>query len=138
MKYKKSRTTITITPFYEKRVFENSAQDDSIGGIDGTWEWAFAPRTTFTLDLHWDKTDDSSDDNETFTTAELQLERELGKQATASIEYSYTRADSDDKLFAYTENAISAQLSYRFGTRASKAPERPARSSGRQLRESRY
>ncbi|MGB5441736.1 MAG: hypothetical protein WBN57_03800, partial [Gammaproteobacteria bacterium] len=134
VEYKKARTTITISPFYEKRVFENSAQDDSIGGIDATWEWAFTPRTTFTLDLHWDK----DDDNETYTTAGLQLDRELGKQATASIGYSYTKADSDVKLFAYTENAIGAQLSYRFGTRASKAPERPDRSSDRQQRRSRY
>ena len=66
----------------------------------------------------------------------LQLERRLGKQATASVKYSYTRADSDNKLLAYTENAISAQLTLRFGTPAGKTPEPAARRSGSQLRES--
>ena len=60
-------------------------------------QWAFAPRTTFTLTLHRDKTDEGSGgDDETFTWSDLQLERRLGKQTTASIEYSYTRSDSDD------------------------------------------
>ena len=138
VRFEKSRTSITITPFYTKRKFENSSQDESVGGFDGSWEWAFAPRTTFTLNLHWDKTDSSDDDNQTFTWTELQLERQLGKQATASIEYAYTESDSDDKEIAYTENAITVQLAYHFGTPARKTPELPSRRSRKHLRDPRF
>ena len=139
VEFTKSKTSIVITPFYRKREFEDSGQDESVGGIDGTWAWAFAPRSTFTLSLYWDKTDArSGDDNQTFAYSALELQRRLGKQSTASIEYSYTDADSDDKEVAYTENAITAQLTHWFGTAAEKAPEFPSRRSRRRLREPQF
>jgi hypothetical protein len=133
--FTKSKTTLTLTPFYGKREFAQSGQDESIGGIGGSWKWDFAPRTAFALNLHWDKTDAaSSSDNQTYTYSALQLQRELGDQATASIQYSHARADSDDKQVAYSENAITAQLIYLFGTPPEKMPEPSARRSRSQLR----
>jgi hypothetical protein len=132
-RFRKSRTLITITPFYEKREFVNSAVDETVSGITGAWELTFAPHTTFTLTLYGDKTDGaSSDNNQTFTWSKLQLERQLEKQTTASIGYSYTNSDSDDKRVAYTENAITAQLTHYFGTPAPKAPELPSPRSRKQ------
>ena len=137
--FKKSKTSIAITPFYGKREFADSGQDESVGGIDGTWTWDFASRTTFGLKLHWDKTDAATgSDNQTFAYSALQLQRRLGNQATALLKYSYTRADSDDKQLAYTENAVTAQLTYLFGTPPKEVPEPSARRSRSQLREPQF
>lgn len=138
-RFRKSRTLITITPYFEKREFENSAGDETAGGITATWQRTFAPRTTLTLTLHGDKTDDGSGgDNETFTWSDLKLERRLGKQATASIEYSYTRSDSDDAQDTYTENAIAVQLTHYFGTPPRETTELPSRRTRKQLWEPRF
>jgi hypothetical protein len=135
-KFKKSKTSITITPFFEKREFGDSSLDERVGGIRGKWEWAFAPRTVFTASLHWDDTDARiGEEDQTFIWSALQLQRQLGQQATASIQYAYTEADSDDSQLAYTENALTAQLTYWFGTPVEKETEPSSRRSRRQQRE---
>jgi hypothetical protein len=132
--FNKSKTTLTVTPFYGKREFAQSGQDESTGGIDGTWKWDFAPRNAFSLDLHWDKTDASSGgDDQTYTYSAVQLQRKLGEHAMASIRYSYARADSNDKQVAYSENAITAQLIYLFGTPPRETPVPSARRTRSQL-----
>ena len=126
--FEKSRTLITITPYYEKREFEISAEDETVSGITGNWRWAFAPRTTFTLTMHRDKTDKSGGVvDQTFTWSDVQLERRLGKQTTASIKYSYTKSGSADSQDAYTENAITVQLAHFFGTPTRETSALPSR-----------
>ncbi|MGB7933359.1 MAG: TIGR03016 family PEP-CTERM system-associated outer membrane protein [Gammaproteobacteria bacterium] len=133
---KKSKTSITVTPFYGKREFSDSSQDESVGGIEGTWTWDFASRTNFGVKLHWDTTDAATgSENQTFAYSTLQLQRRLGNQAMASLQYSYTRADSDDKQLAYSENAITAQLTYLFGTPPKEVPEPSVRHTRSQQRE---
>lgn len=135
--FKKSRTTITLTPFYEKREFDTSDQDSSIAGIDAAWAWRFGPRTALETRLHWDHTDQASGgDNQTFRYATIGLRRDIGKQTQASLGYAYTDVDSDDDLVAYTENAVTATLTHWFGksrpaptpprTRARPVKPRPA------------
>ena len=127
--FNKSKTSITLTPFYGKREFADSGQDESVSGIDGSWTWYFASRTNFGVKLHWDTTDAATgSEDQTFAYSTLQLQRRLGTQATASFQYSYTRADSDDKQLAYTENAITAQLTYLFGTPPKEVAESTRRS----------
>ena len=133
--FKKSKTTITLTPFYGKREFADSGQDESVGGFNGAWTWDFSSRTNFGIRLHWDKTDAATgSDNQTFAYSALQLQRRLGNQATASLQYSYTRADSDDKQIAYSENAITGQLTYLFGAPPKNVVEPSARRSRNQQR----
>jgi len=132
--FEKSKTSITITPYHEKREFENSIEDQTYTGITGKWAWAFAARSTFTITLHRDKTKDSSGGNSFFTWSDLKLKRELGKQTTASLIYSYTKSDSVNKQLSYTENAISVSLTHYFGTPAQKSPEPPSRRSRKQPR----
>jgi hypothetical protein len=138
-RYQKSKTTITITPFYTQRVYDTSSQDQSDTGIYGSWGWAFAPNTTLNVNLQWDKTDTpSGDQNQTFTYSSIQLQHKLGDQTTASLGYFYTRSDSSDQQLAYNENAVSAQLIHWFGTPPRKAPEPTAPRLRRQMREPQF
>jgi len=139
-RYRKSKTTLTVTPFYTKREYDSSSQDESDTGIYGAWGWDFAPNTTLNVNLQWDKTDAASgDQNQTFTYSAIQLQHQIGVQSTASLGYSYTRADSNDNQLAYNENAVTAQLIHWFGTPAKKtAPDTTAPRSRRQMREPQF
>jgi uncharacterized protein (PEP-CTERM system associated) len=125
---------ISITPFHEKREFEISARDETLSGITGSWSWDFAPRTTFTLGIDRDKTATSFGSDQTSTGSDITLARQLGKQTTASIKYSYYRSDSDDSQEAYTENGISAGLTHFFGKPARKSSAPSSRRAREQLR----
>ena len=78
--------------------------------------------------MHRDKTDKSGGVvDQTFTWSDVQLERRLGKQTTASIKYSYTKSGSADSQDAYTENAITVQLAHFFGTPTRETSALPSR-----------
>jgi hypothetical protein len=110
------KTSIRISPYFEKRDFFNKDDEDKVVGIDAAWEWAVAPRTALLLNLILERSQPRSQEQRVdhLTYIVIRASRQLSRKTTGFIQYSYTQFDSDDVLIAYTENAFSLNLSRSF------------------------
>jgi uncharacterized protein (PEP-CTERM system associated) len=113
--FEKSKTTLVIRPFFEKREFEQSIEDEETFGVDSSWDWRLTARTTLAFRLLWQRlkfSDTNQKDDFIYATAGVR--RQLSPRILGTLEYTHTISDTDAPLLEYTENAITLTLTRTF------------------------
>ncbi len=113
----RSKTSIRISPYFEKRDFFNKDdENEQVVGVDASWEWAVAPRIALRLNLILERSEPRSQDRRSdhLSYIVIRASRQLSPKTTGFLQYSYTQFDSDNALIAYTENAFSLNLTRSF------------------------
>lgn len=115
--YRWSKVSADLAPYFERREYEFSGTDKYYGVTTGA-RWRFKPRTSLVLTLFWSREKYRDSDNEDdIKQARIGLDHSLGPRTAGSLEYSYTKQDSNDIGSGYTENAVTVSLTRVFGRR---------------------
>ncbi|QIT56544.1 TIGR03016 family PEP-CTERM system-associated outer membrane protein [Aquisalimonas sp. 2447] len=112
--YETGLSTFRVTAFDDRRELVVSGDERRRYGADASWRWSFAPRTTLTPRLTWERIDDRDGQIDTLRGARLSVARMLDRhtQAGATIRRQDRTSDIADQ--EYVENAITLELTRLF------------------------
>lgn len=112
--YETGLSTIRVTAFDDRRELVVSGDERRRYGVDAFWRWSFAPRTTLTPRLTWERIDDLEGQIDTLRGARISVARMLDRntQAGATIRRQDRQSDIADR--EYVENAITLELTRLF------------------------
>lgn len=119
-----AKSTVGLTFFNSRREDQTTLANDNSTGVSGFWTWQFVPRTISNLQVSWNRNVTSNagtaDQTANFYIASLILTRNIAdyfnitKGIFGSINYRFSKQDSSNPLFSYTENSVAATLSVNF------------------------
>ena len=112
--YETGLSTFRVAVFDDRRELVASGDERRRYGADALWRWSFAPRTTLTPRLTWERIDDRDGQIDTLRGARLSVARMLDRhtQAGATIRRQDRTSDIADQ--EYVENAITLELTRLF------------------------
>lgn len=116
--YQTGKSSYNASIYNEHRTYSLSANQDTIYGVSGSWQWQFEPRLNFFLQPLWQSTDGLVP-NERYDVA-LGLSRSipinLGRpsQMNTKLELRHIEQTSDNAAFGYTENRATANFFVQF------------------------
>jgi hypothetical protein len=109
------RSELGIDLFSVNRDFLTRGGSERPRGINLDWAWRAWPRTDVILNFLWywikprftDRRDQPAQ-------VSAMVQRQIGPDTTGSIEVAYTRVDSDEPEFAYTDTSLTVNLTHSF------------------------
>jgi uncharacterized protein (PEP-CTERM system associated) len=109
-------TGLRATIFYEQRRFLTSLEEEDSHGINGSWNWRFAPRTSSILTASWQRStrDRINSSDSDYWYVQALIRRQIMTDLTGSLAYRFQRQDSDDDLNNYDENSLIARVTATF------------------------
>ena len=112
--YETGLSTIRVTAFDDRRELVVSGDERRRYGVDAFWRWSFAPRTTLTPRLTWERIDNRDGDIDTLRGARISVARMLDRNTQAGATIRRQDRKSDIANREYTENAITLELTRLF------------------------
>jgi len=110
------KTGLRATIFYEQRRFLSSLEEEDSRGINGSWNWRFAPRTSSILTGRWERTtrDRNINGDSDYWYLQMLIRRQFMTDLAGSLAYRFQRQDSDNDLNDYDENSLIARVTVTF------------------------
>ncbi len=112
--FKTARTGIRFGVFDERREYQSSGENQRTQGINGSWSWRFATRTTSLLMTGWQKTDSSTFGDSRLWYAQETISRRIAPRLTGDVSYRHTSQYGRVRGGGYDANQISFVLSMYF------------------------
>lgn len=112
--YETGLSTFRVTAFDDRRELVISEEERRRYGVNASWQWRFAPRTTLTHRFTWERIDNRDGEVDTLRGARLSIARMLDRntQAGATIRRQDRISDTADR--EYIETAITLELTRLF------------------------
>lgn len=109
------RSTLMLSGHSEWREYQLSLRTREEIGVNGSWAWRFAPRTTSRLFMEWRQTDfGDTPAKDQLMRGSIELRRSIGIGADGTIQYRYTDNTSQLGMRDYHENRITATFRQTF------------------------
>jgi uncharacterized protein (PEP-CTERM system associated) len=113
------KTSLSANAYNENRVFQVSGNNEKVRGLNGNWNWQFAPRTSVYLSPTWQETErsaslltNSSSDNR-YDIA-FGIRQAITSRLYGRLEVRHLNQTSDLNTNDYQENRATANLFMRF------------------------
>lgn len=108
-----SRTVLGASVFGANRDFVSSSDEETVVGIDASWNWNFAPTYNSLVGLSTQKIItalDAEDDGDLIWIMSAGVGKDLRPNLSTRLDYQHFRRDSDTPTNEYRENRIEAGL----------------------------
>jgi hypothetical protein len=113
--YQRGRSGLGFNVFGETREFPDDESDDETAyGAGIFWNWQFAPRTSSTLGLRWERDELSDNQQSDYWISEIGLTRRISPDLDGLLGYSHYRNEADPSDQSFRENRFNARLNMRF------------------------
>ncbi|MDP2903126.1 MAG: TIGR03016 family PEP-CTERM system-associated outer membrane protein [Methylovulum sp.] len=120
--YNTGKSTIGANAYNEDRVFQLSGSNQKVRGINATWNWRFASRTSAYLRPGWQQTDGvatsllAADSNNHRFDLAIGLNRSITNQLNGRLEFRHVNQVSGNNINTndYLENRATASLFMRY------------------------
>lgn len=113
--WKSGKSNIILGLYRERREFLESLDDETALGTSALWDWRLVPRTHLVLDARWQQSEfRGRDDEDEDWYAQLALNRQIWRQADASLAYSHASRDSATAGREYQENRVTLRMNIHF------------------------
>jgi len=108
------KSGLRATVFYEQTRFLESLREEESRGINGSWNWRFAPSTSSILSGSWERTTGDDRDESDYWYIQALVQRQIYTNLNASLSYRHQRQVSDDDDNEYEENSVIARVTATF------------------------
>lgn len=113
--YFTGKSRFGVNGFLEDRTFLQSTDRETVSGINGIWNWQFAPRTNAFFSPGWQLIDrDISSSTDNRYDIAIGMNRVITNRLTGSLEYRHLNQSSDEQDNTFQENRATASLLLRF------------------------
>jgi len=110
-----ARTGIRFSVFDERRAYQTSGEEQKTKGVNGSWSWRFATRTSSVLTSGWQRTHYStSSSSSAFWYTEETIARRIAPRLTGDVNYRHISRTSGAVGGGYDANQISFTLTMYF------------------------
>lgn len=115
--FRTGKSDFSAEVFKTFRTFEETQNDEEVLGFNTNWNWQFSRKMSTNLSFGWEKTESDALSN-TFLDKRIdfsaEITRNIMSRLNGSIEYRYIDQSSDSDVNNYSENRLTANLSYQF------------------------
>jgi hypothetical protein len=109
------KTELVFSAFNDHQEFQVSLDKNEISGIGASWVWQFAPRTSSRVDLRYQRSKFTTEEQEDeLSEAIFLLQRQIGRTASASLGIAYNSQSSTVPENEYRQNLVNLQFAKRF------------------------
>jgi hypothetical protein len=118
--YNTGKSTISASAFNERRVFQVSGYKETVRGLNASWIWQFAPRTSAYVTPRWQQIDRAVSTLNPIPVKDHRYDFAIGVNRTitnrmnASLEFRHINQSSDLESNEYRENRATASVNMRF------------------------
>ena len=108
------KSGVRVSVFHQNREGLDSGVEEKTQGVTGAWNWRFASRTNSILSGFFERiTGDDRNDRDLWY-IDASIIRRISRKLRGSLEYRFTRQDSDVDQGDYDENHVIARLTATF------------------------
>jgi uncharacterized protein (PEP-CTERM system associated) len=108
------RSGVRVTIFHETREGLDSREEEKTQGARGSWNRRLASRTNSILTGSFQRITGDDRDDRDFWYINASLIRRISRKLTGTLDYRFTRQDSDNDQNDYDENHVIARLTATF------------------------
>ncbi len=108
------RSGLRVTIYHENRDQLESGREEKTRGVRGSWNRRLASRTNSILNGSFQRLTGDDRDDRDFWYINASLIRRISRKLTGSLDYRFTRQDSDNDQNDYDENQVIARLTATF------------------------
>jgi len=108
------RSGVRVTIFNQIRDGLDSGLDEKTQGVNGSWNRRLASRTNTILSGSFQRLTGDDRDDRDFWYVNASLIRRISRKLTGTLDYRFTRQDSDNDQNDYDENHVIARLTATF------------------------
>lgn len=112
--YALRRNTWTLSLYNTQRDFQNSGTTDKTRGLQASWAFKPAARTTYTLTGGMSQTESELGEQSDLWNLSLLVSHQFQPKVTGTLEVRHQARDSDIATSDYKENAVAARLNMSF------------------------
>jgi hypothetical protein len=109
------KTELAFNAFNDHQEFQVNLDKNEVSGIGTSWVWQFAPRTSSRVDLRYQRSNFTAEEQEDeLSEATFLLQRQIGRTASASFGVTYNSQNSTNPENEYRQNLVNLQFAKRF------------------------
>jgi hypothetical protein len=106
---------LSFNAFNDRQQFQVALDENEISGLGASCLWRFTPRTSARVDLHYQRSDFTTEQQkDNLTQASFLFQRQIGRTASASFGIDYNSQDSTNPENEYRQNLVNLEFAKRF------------------------
>ncbi|WP_300247635.1 TIGR03016 family PEP-CTERM system-associated outer membrane protein [Methylovulum sp.] len=108
------KSNIAVSAFNQDRSFQVTGNHEKVTGINGRWNWQFAPKTSAYINPGWQQIDRGLSQKDNRYDFALGLNRSITNRLNGRLEFRHLNQSSAVTTNNYEENRATASLFLRF------------------------